>query len=1069
MSKTRWTKEQEEAIYKTGTNLLVSAGAGSGKTAVLTERIIEKLKSGIKIQDLLVLTFTNAAAFEMKERVRKKIKEEINKGYKELEEQLNHLDSAPICTFDSFSLDFLKKYHYLLGLDARINICDNIVLIDQKKKILNQVFISFYEKQAPSFLTFIDTFSIKDDQKLQNYIYNISMKLDHLYNKEFYLDTYFETYYSEETMQSDIKTYEKILEEHRDTIFYALACIEEKISGDIFIEWYEKLRDALSPLEKGNSYDTFRKSIFIKVPSLIRSKKIEEEDVLEISEDYLQIKENVDFLKKHCTYENREAIVGEIIETKQTVEVILSILKTYEKEMMEFKRKYGMYEFSDIARFSISILKNNPDICKQYQSKIQEIMIDEYQDTNDIGEYFISLLANDNVYMVGDVKQSIYGFRNANPSLFMDKYEEYKKEIGGYKIDLVSNFRSRREVIEAINIIFLKIMDSKMGGASYQEGHQMVFGNKKYESIQMEEQNNQMEILDYHYEKGSFTKEEIEAFVVARDIIHKKETHYQVMDGQTGLVRDIMYKDFTILMDRKTSFDLYKKIFTYLGIPLTIHKDETFVGSSEIYAIRSILKLLFCIQNHTYNGSTFSHAFLSATRSFLFSYTDEEIFDLFQKAKEENKTLYKSMVKTPFEPLYEKLLFLLQKLDKLSIRSLLEEIYITFDVYMRISTTQDVELGVAKLSYLLETASTLQEMGYGVEEFISYLDSSLKNKIDASFSAPTKKEDAVSIMTIHKSKGLEFPVCYYTGLYKKFSVEDFKDKFLLSNTYGIVVPTFKEGIKETIYKELVKQEYQRKDVSEKIRLLYVALTRAKEKIILVTTLRDMEDIMEEEKIPFHKKMTYQSFYDMLASIRKTLSPYIRRVEEKDLSITNEYLKNNKPNTLEKIPFSIEKITCKQINLPKKEREEKRFSGFVSLSTEEDKKQMEIGIMLHEYLELIDFQNREFEYTKYNIPDFYKQKIEKLFDVSFMKKVEGATIYKEYEFITEKDGVQSHGMIDLLIETEDAFYVIDYKLKEIYKESYEEQVKGYKEYIKSKTSKRVEGYLYSLLDSIYKVV
>ena len=1061
MGKTRWTEEQREAIYVSGTNLLISAGAGSGKTAVLTERILEKLKQGMSLRQLIVLTFTNAAAFEMKERVRKKIQAEIDQGNLSLQTELDFLDNASICTFDSFSLNLVKKYHYLLGLEPSIHICDTVILLSKKKAILDQVFLSLYEEKNPDFLTFIDTFSIKDDTKLQNYVAQIASKLDSLYDKNAYLDTYIDVYYQKEKIAENIQKYVEMLRLKRDLLFLELEEMESKITNDTLHEWYEKLYENVSCLEKGNTYDTFHQVQILKLPAITRSQKVEEEEIWDIKENYSKVKEYFDFIKKRTLYTDIHEIETEILDTKKTVAVIIEIIKRYEIQVLAFKKEHNMFEFSDIGRFAIQILEQNPSIREEYKRNTTEIMIDEYQDTNDIGEYFVSLIAHDNVYMVGDVKQSIYGFRNANPRLFMQKYENYKKEQEGHKIDLVKNFRSRKEVLDGINTIFGQIMDLELGGADYNHGHQMLFGNQMYEENKPVQQQ-ELEILDYHYEKGEYSKEETEAFIIGKDILDKIKTGYQVIDEKNGGVRPAQYQDFTILMDRKTQFDLYKKIFTYLEIPMTIHKEEGFGESNELYTLHNVLQLIEAIRTHDYYGNTFSHSLMSVMRSFLCDYNDTQIFELFLYAKQNNITLYKALREEPYQHFYQKLKLITEKASFLPLTEFLAEVYETFSFYDKVQRKGDVVLAVHKLDYVLDVAKTVEEMSGTLSDLIAYLEEALHHKIEASFSSEKGQENAVQMMTIHKSKGLEFPICYYSGLYKKFSSADFKDKFLYSSTYGILTPVYVEGIKETIYKELLKNEYYEKDVSEKIRLFYVALTRAKEKIILVAPLQDAKG---EEGTAFYQKVNYRSFYDMLSSIRTLLRPYCRVVSLPDIPRTHAYLENKSTQSMEQKIGAQKPIPIRTLHLQKEETEVVRFSHLPSLLTKEDKKNMEFGTLLHHYLEQLDFQNMEEEYERYQVSSFFKQKMSALLKMPFLRQYKN--LYKEYSFIEPDTG--QLGIIDLLIETEDKFIIVDYKTKEIDKESYKNQVNGYKKYIQNLTGKRTEGYLYSLLDEQYQQV
>lgn len=1064
MSKTKWTNEQLSAITEGGNNIIVSAGAGSGKTAVLTERILEKLKQGISLDSLIVLTFTNAAAFEMKERVRNKLCKEIENGNTNLSEQLDLLDSANICTFDSFSLSLVKKYHYLLGLEKNVNICDTVVLITKKKQILNEVFQDFFEKEDASFLNMIDTFSIKDDQKMQNVVYKMAEGLNAFYDKETYIDTYLDVYYDVDKIKRDINVYTSYIEKEIETVLGCLERIECKITDEKLREWYEKVASIIEPLRNQSEYDHIVKYLPTSIPSFPSSKKIDEDEKKEVKEEYESLKKSFNIIKQYCTYASLEDIIREIMKTKPTVSAILSLVKEYEKRVLAFKKMYNVFEFSDIGRFGIQLLQQHPEIRDYYKRNIHEIMVDEYQDTNDIGDYFISLLANQNVYMVGDVKQSIYGFRNANPSIFMEKYESYKDGKQGIKIDLMKNFRSRKEVLDSINFIFERIMDLSIGGASYKDGHEMIFGNQAYEKEGKNKEDHFIEVLDYPYEKGEYRKEEVEAFLIAHDIQKKIKEGYTVLDKETGCLRPASYQDFTILMDRKTDFDLYKKIFTYLEIPLYIHKEESFLESDEMYVIQNILKILLCIKEKNFYDSTFAHSFLSVARSFIFSYSDDDIFTIFLKAKEENESIYSIWKQSEtFASMYEKVDLVYHKMPLLSLQELLEEIYITFDFYNKIIEIGEVELLSSKLHYLLDVSASLEMLEYTLEDFIDYFDLALKHQLDITFKMEGKSEEAVSMMTIHKSKGLEFPVCYYSGLYKAFSKEDFKDRFLFNHVYGIVTPVFEEGLKDTIYKTLVKEAYYKKDVAEKIRLLYVALTRAKEKMILVSHLNDAKITDEEGLVSDDIRLKYRSFYDMFASIKSTLMPYIKTISLDSLSLSHAYEYGSMQTLKMDIPTIKSNICPIEIEFVKETQTKKSFSVVPGFLTEVEQKNIEIGKEIHAYLEKMDFHNRNAFYDTYHISDFYIDKIEGLFEIECMKNIENSIFYKEYEFI---DGENNHGIIDLLIERENGYVIIDYKLKEIHKESYYSQVRGYMEYIKKITKKSVEGYLYSLLDKSF---
>lgn len=1061
MSKTMWTEAQLKAIYTEGKNILVSAGAGSGKTAVLTERIIEKLKKGVSVKNLIVLTFTNASAFEMKERVRSKLLKEIENNPK-LKDQLELLDDASICTFDSFSLSLVKKYHYLLNLSKEISITDAAALKIEKEKILDEIFNDLYEKEDNSFLSLLDKFTMKDDKKIKNAILKIDEKLEVLENKEKYLDNYITTYYSEDFIKNNINKYTEIIKTKIENVNKYMFSLENACKGELF-PWFQKVYDSLNFLEKVETYEDICIITNIKLPTVTRSKKIDEEDLEEVKEIYKKLKIEVDSIKKMCVYKNTNEMVNEISNTKEDVSIIVEILKEFNKKIMDFKTDKNIFEFSDIGRFAIKLLEENKNIKDYYVNNINEIMIDEYQDTNDIGEYFVSLISNNNVYMVGDVKQSIYGFRNANPKIFMEKYDKYKGD-NGIKIDLMQNFRSRSEVLDAVNLIFEDLMSKEIGGADYLDGHQMIFGNKTYD-VHKNKLSQDLEILDYHFEKGIYKKEEIEAFLIAHDIEEKIKNGFTVLDKVTGEMRPLKYEDIVILMDRKTNFDLYKKIFTYKKIPTILHKEEKFEGSDEIFVIKNILLMILCIKDFSYYNDYFEHAFVSIARSFLFNFTDEDIMQLFNKSKENNSLLYNEFKKDEkFKDFYDKFEKVLAKESILPIHLLVNEIYEIFDFYKHINETNLVEIKNYKLMYILSSLESLSKIGYDLKEITEYFDEILNKGSKATFKLPVSAKSAVSLMSVHTSKGLEFPLCYYSGLYKKFNKDEEKERFLYNKNYGIVIPVFDEGIKNTFYKDLIKYENNKEDISEKIRLFYVALTRAKEKLVLVTSLCDSK--IENEEFSENDKLNIQSFHNMLEFIKNKLSPYIKNINLDNIDLDSNYL-----NSKEKIDFS--KLVKNQNNLEetkvimnKEEIKEKHFSTSPVIITKEVKDKMKLGNKIHEYLEYIDFNNRVEEYKKYDISDFYISKIEALFANNFMINIENANIYKEYEFVYYENEIKKHGIIDLLLEYEDKFVVIDYKLKEIDKKEYINQVNGYIKYLKTISNKKVEGYIYSLLDEKY---
>ena len=791
-----WTKEQQEAINEEGKNIIVSAGAGSGKTAVLSERVIRKLEK-TDINKLLILTFTKEAANEMKERIRKKIKKNES-----LKKQLDLIDSAYITTFDSYALSLVKKYYYLLNISPNIGIIDASIINIKKEKYLDEIFDKLYEEKNTLFEKLIKDFCIKDDKEIKRYIIELNNKLDLKLNKEEYLNNYMEIFFNDETINKNIEKYVNLIKEKIKEINNLLYDIQILVDG----KYYEKLIEVLNPLLNSNTYIDFKNNSIIKLPQLPRGSEEELKDKKE------ELKNTIDYIKELTIEESENTLKENILKTKDYIEIILYIIKELDKKIYKFKQESEMYEFNDIAKMSIKVLEENENIRLELKNYYNEIMVDEYQDTNDIQEKFISLIENNNVYMVGDIKQSIYRFRNANPNIFRNKYNNYEKLNGGIKIDLLRNFRSRLEVLDDINLIFNLVMDDKIGGAEYRETHQMIFGNTSYiEEGKIEEKHN-FEILNYKYEDKTYTKEEIEIFTIATDIKNKIESHYKVFDKDNMIVRDIEYKDFCIIMDRNTEFPKYKKIFEYMQIPLTLYQDEVLTLEHDILVLKNIMNFIIKINKKEYD-TNFKYYFTSIARSYLFRLSDDEIFNIFQEKDFYNNEIYKISKSIS------------DNLENLTNEEFITEIVNKFNIIEKTIKTGNIEASMIRLEYLLNLSKNLTELGYTPYELADYIKEMVEGKNEIKYSLNTSSGNNVKIMNIHKSKGLEFHICYYSGLHKAFNISDLKQLFTVDNELGIIAPYVDNTPKETIYKYLLKDKYMKEEIAEKIRLFYVAMTR----------------------------------------------------------------------------------------------------------------------------------------------------------------------------------------------------------------------------------------------------
>ena len=1003
-----FTSEQKLAIDLDNSSIIVSAGAGSGKTAVLSERVIRKLNDGVDINKLLILTFTKEAAKEMKSRIRSKII--ANK----MTRQLDLIDGAFITTFDSYSLFVVKKYHYLLNISKNIKVIDSSIINIKKIEIMNDIFKKYYKSEDLNFSKLITDFCFKDDKTLINNIIKLSNSLDLKIDKELFLNDYINNYYNKNNIDKLKEEFLKLILNKIEEIRYNL----DKLRTCCDSKYYEKIESSLKNLLNSKDFNMIKINSNITLPRLIKASDLEKKYKTNISDILKEI-------KKLCDYN-----LDDIYNTKDYVEIIIEIIKELDSKINEFKFSNSSYEFIDIAKLAIKVVKENKEVKEELKNTYNEIMVDEYQDTSDLQEEFINLISNNNVYTVGDVKQSIYRFRNANPNIFKEKYINYQNNVGGKKIDLLKNFRSRKEVLDSINGIFNKVMNLDIGGADYINSHQMVFGNTNY----LIDAKNNLTILNY--EENEYTKEENEIFITARDIKNKIDNKYQVMDKETGKMRDITYSDICIIMDRNSEFAKYKQIFEYLNIPLVMYKDEVLSEGIDIILIKNILNLILKIKTKCFDKE-FKYYQVSIMRSYLFCYDDNKIFNIFSDNKLFDNEIFNMCKNISYE------------LDSLNNIELLNRVIDDFDIFINTTKIGNINDTIVRIYYLEDLARNLDSLGYSYQEFIEYLNNI--DKTDIKYSLNTDAGNSVKIMNIHKSKGLEFPVCYYTGLHKKFNIADLKDNIFYYNKYGIILPTYEDTFKDTFVKELVNADYLKEEISEKIRLFYVGLTRAREKMIIVTSLEENDDTFSERE-----KLKYRSFKDILNSIYNDIKEFIINV---DSNVDLNYKDILKEDLQEEFLNVEDNIIDKKIELDYSVLENAHFSkSLKEIISKEQQKNIDLGLKLHYILEMIDFKNPNLDIVE----DNYKPFILGFLNSDIMQDL-NCNVYKEYEFKYTKDNTNYHGFIDLMMEYNDYINIIDYKLKHVEDEAYLKQLNGYKEYIENKTNKKVYLYLYSILD------
>lgn len=1014
----KWTEEQYQAINQEGTNIIVSAGAGSGKTAVLSERVLRKVSSGVDIRNILILTFTNEAAGEMKNRIRKKLEKA------DLVEQLEYIDAAYIMTFDAYALQIVKKYHYLLNISKNVSIIDSSIIDLEREKILEDIFLELYEEKNEDFLKLVGDFTNRDDSTIKSAILSISRQLDLKYDKKDYLKGYLESFYSDGNIDTLFQEYFLYLKNLATLIEEDVIAIGESVDEKL----YTKVYDNYSVVFKPRSYDDLYR---VKSFSTIQFRNVED-DVKVLKEN---LKENASMLLELTKY-SEEELKNQVKSTKSYVKAIIDIILKLDERIIAYKRKKEAFEFVDIAKMAIEIVQENESIREELKQTFNEILIDEYQDTNDLQEMFIKKIENNNVYMVGDIKQSIYRFRNANPNIFKEKYDSYEKHINGEKIDLLKNFRSRKEVLNNINEVFNLIMSESIGGVNYQNNHAMVYGNLAYINEGNNSYNNNLEIKTYDETNSEYSKVEIEAFTIANDIKQKMSSKYQVFDFDLGKNRDSNYSDFCIILDRGSDMPKYKKIFEYLNIPMDVYKDSDLVSEWDVLVVKNIISLLLLIKNKDFSMKM-RYLFVSLARSFVGNLSDAEIFNHIN-----DNTFYETNI-------YKKCEELTKNIDNKSPSRLLEEIIEKFDFYNNFIKLGDIDSAIIRLDYLLELSSSMEDLGFTIEDFRDYLENMVDSNKEIRYKENKGANSCVKIMNIHKSKGLEFPICYFAGFKKNFNVQDLNSRFMYDTRYGILTPFYKDGVGTLFIKTLIKNRYYQEEISEKIRLFYVALTRAKEKMIMVVPNFKTQGYIKGQ-VDELVGLKYRSFYDFMASIALNLKDYIMSVDLEKLELTKnyEYIGNNNLKEM----YSGEKITFLENNVDSNLVQSKHASKVINnVLTKQEQKTLEFGTSMHEMLEMTDFKNK-------SITNKYVDNLRNSF--SF----EDATIYQELEFMYTKDSIEYHGIIDLMLEYEDEIKIIDYKLKNIDDENYHKQLSVYYNYISSVSNKKIKLYLYSILDN-----
>ncbi len=1008
----KWSKEQEQAITSFGKNVLVNAGAGSGKTAVLTEHVTHLLKSDIKLERLLVLTFTDLASSEMKIRIRKRLAE--TNEYKELSQLV---DSSHIQTFDAFSLHLVEKYHHVLNLSKDISVIDGTILDIEKHRIIDAIFDENYKKQDQVFVKLINTYSLKQDDQIKDFVIKIYDSASLSIDEEAFYQSITSEYF--DAKHIDFVINQRFLE-LRETFEIVKRSVADKLENTIDID---NITLAMDNLLSYKTYDELYSALqAFSFPTKPRSEPKDGIVRDKIKEYFASI-----CSRSSANFGYASDIKNNIESTKDFSILLVLLARELGKRLWNFKIKNNRFSFNDIAKLALQLLRDDKTK-EEIKNSFDYILVDEYQDTSDIQEEVIKSLGRDNVFMVGDVKQSIYRFRNANCQIFQDKYNLYKSNSGGEKIDMNENFRSREEVINDLNTFFSVFMNSGNNIINYSLDHMVKCGDITYKNSRVENQQYGIGIINYD-ENGlsNDAKGELEAEIVAKDIIDKINSKYQVSDKKDGIryLRPCRFSDFTIIIDRSKDFDNYKTIFTKHHIPLFTYSDEEVTTSDVVNVIKNLLKMLDCAINNNYEDGTYKHAFLSVGRSFICELGDEYLYKTvkFNSIKESKIALIIESLK--------------EELRTKTLEEIIKILIDKFDIYHSLFKLGDYSANAHKVESLLSLAKAMDDIGMSLDNVVSYFEDVEKYEIKIGLSPVVDVEDSVKLMTIHKSKGLEFPICYFPGLFRSFNRQDTKTTFLVSSKYGIILPPY-EGEFISLTKHLAKIDENRNDFEEKLRLFYVALTRVKENAILI----DYSNEEEPSPIDLPLAKSFHSFLKFV-SFRNGM---VKQYQKTDVELIDTDKKGETTQS---------SLIIKSIEMAKDKIETRRPS---MISVSEDQNQyVALGTKIHYLLEIANYETKDTNFIK---DSKLRKCVDRVLNDELFNGINNSNLRHEFEFFDEENGV--NGIIDCLIIRQNQVDIVDFKLKNINKEEYIDQVNAYRNYISKLTSLPVRAYLLAVV-------
>ncbi len=896
---TIWTEEQKKVISLKNRNLLVSAAAGSGKTSTLVERIIQKVLDPmhpIDIDRMLIVTFTKAAASDMRDKISRAIEHKMDEEPEHmfLHRQYTLIHHAQITTIDSFCLYVVRNYFHMIGLEPSFRIADPGELQLLRADVQKEVMEEQYAQQEEGFLQLADRYAAaKSDAVLTDFVQKLYDFSQSYPWPEEWLASLADAYQLQDAQKMDVQKWMQGFLQHLASVItdlqkhmeYAKTLCMDPDGPNMYLQAVTDDLEQLELLTQCHSFQAYETQLSgIRYTKLGVNRKYEgsKEKQEQVKALRKQMKDTLTKLRDTYFYQTQEAMLEDIQKILPDVQALCKLTLAFTEAYQAKKAEKNVLDFSDVEHYALNILvdaetKKPTDAAKELREMYEEVMIDEYQDSNYVQETILRAVSREedghnNLFMVGDVKQSIYRFRLARPELFIEKYKTYTStESKEQKIDLHENFRSRKEVLASINYIFEKIMHEDLGKVEYDSQAELKYGNKEYDAVSQagidSHKMAQTELLliqageEDLAEAGFGSLQEAEAHMVASRIKELLASQRVLgKQGENQILRQVHYRDIVILLRSISGWaDTFAKILTAEGIPVHTTSQTGYFGTIEIRTILSMLSIL--------DNPLQDIPFAAVLSSPIGGFDGADLANI--RTESEEHFFYDALQDYAFQgtnkQLREKSDAFLQLYGRLRRRTSYTPIHELIQIVLRetgyASYIQAMPAGEqrrANVDMLLEKAIAYEKTSYkGLFHFVQYIEKLKKYEVDFGEADITgENEDVVRIMSIHKSKGLEFPVVFVCGMHKQFNRQDSRSRMVLHPEYGIgldYIDAKRRIRKPGLIKKVLENEIQMENQGEELRILYVALTRAKEKLIMTGAVK--EDLSKTIQLTAHADET----------------------------------------------------------------------------------------------------------------------------------------------------------------------------------------------------------------------